>query len=317
MKTNTQVIVTILAITIGAAGSPLRAQNTSANGNSASHKTAVVLVNHGSRSATWRQALLDMETRVRPVLLTNDSIQAVKTAFMEYSEPSIATQLKSLDEAGFTDVILVPVFLTVSSHTFDDIPTIIGQKTDPQSLETMRLEKIERYRPAARVQTAPNLDFSGVLKTNVLRRVQALSTKPEEEGMVLIAYGDSTYEREWAGLLTEVGAFVKERTRIDSGGYGWCGHVVHYNPQKTTEVVQKVLQTKARALVIPVLVARDEMFQIKIIGGGVGQVADHAKRVVYKPDAILPDPQVDAWIIAISQKLAAQTRLQPTPSEAL
>ena len=301
-----------LAVAVCGVGAMLPAQETSADDNPASHKTAVVIVTHGSRSATWRQALLDMETKARPALLADHSIQEVRTAFMEYAEPSIATRLKELDQEGFTDVIMVPVFLTVSSHTFDDIPTIIGKKTDPQSLEMMRLEKIKRYQPKARVQIAPNLDFSGVLKTNVLRRVRALSTKPEEEGVVLIAYGDSTYEREWSELLASVGAFVKENTGIDTCDYGWCGHVVHYDPKKTTEAVEKVLQTKARALVIPVLVAEDETFQIKIIGGGIARIAGNATRVVYKPDAILPDPGIEQWVITVSQELAAGIKI-PSP----
>ncbi|MGC3960543.1 MAG: CbiX/SirB N-terminal domain-containing protein [Verrucomicrobiota bacterium] len=158
-------------------------------------------MNHGSRSATWRQALLDLEAKVRPAILTNQAIQGIKTAHMEYTEPSIATRLKEFDAAGFTDIVIVPVFLTVSAHTFDDIPTIIGKKTDPQSLETMKLEKIERYQPKARTVIAPNLDFTDVLKTNVLRRVRALSTNPAEEGLVLIAYGDSRVRRVGARAL--------------------------------------------------------------------------------------------------------------------
>jgi sirohydrochlorin ferrochelatase len=93
------------------------------------------MVNHGSRSATWRQALLDLETEVKDSILAGGAIQGTKTAFMEYNEPSIATRLKEFDAEGYTDVILVPVFLTVSPHSFEDIPTIIGQKEDPQSLE--------------------------------------------------------------------------------------------------------------------------------------------------------------------------------------
>jgi hypothetical protein len=308
MKTNFQMIVAALTMVFCAASPVTKAQESSRGEGGAARKTAVVLVSHGSRSATWRQALLDMEAKVRPAIMAGQKIQEVKTAFMEYTEPSIATRLKELDQDGYTDVIMVPVFLTVSSHTFDDIPTIIGQKTDPQSLETMRLEKIERYQPRARVQIAPKLDFSGVLKTNVLRRVQALSTKPGEEGVVLIAYGDITYEREWSELLNSVGAFVTEQVGIDTCGYGWCGHVVHYDPKKTTEAVEKVLRTKARALVIPVLVAKDETFQIKIIGGGIAQVANNSTRVVYKPDAILPDPSVEQWIITISQQMVAGTK---------
>ena len=134
-------------------------------------KVGVLLVNHGSRSATWRKSLMDLEHTVRPMLLTNAGINGVKTAFMEYTEPSIATRLKEFDAEGFTDIVLVPVFLTVSPHTFDDIPTIIGKKIDPQSLEMLKIEKIERYSPKAKVVIAPNLDFTDILKKNVLRRV--------------------------------------------------------------------------------------------------------------------------------------------------
>ncbi|HVU27187.1 MAG TPA: CbiX/SirB N-terminal domain-containing protein [Verrucomicrobiae bacterium] len=311
MKTKRQMTIAALAVAICCAGFGLRAQEIPTNGNHISHKIAVMLVGHGSRSATWRQALLDMEASVRPAILTNPSIQEIKTAFMEYTEPSIATRLKELDREKFADVIIVPVFLTISPHTFDDIPTIIGEKADPQSLETMRLENIERYQPKAHVIIAPNLDFSGVLRTNVLRRVRALSTKPTEEGVVLIAYGDTTYAREWSNLLDSVGVYVKENTGIDTYDYGWCGHIVHYDPKKTTEAVEKILQTKAKALVIPVLVAKDEEFQIKIIGGGIGQMANNATRVIYKPDAILPDPGVERWVIAISRKLAANVQSEP------
>ncbi len=298
------------ALLCGALPASLPAQSPDAT-PPAKSKIGVLLVNHGSRSATWRQALMDLETKVRPAILANQAIQGIKTAHMEYTEPSIATRLKEFDAEGFTDIVIVPVFLTVSAHTFDDIPTIIGQKTDPQSLETMKLEKIERYQPRARTVIAPNLDFTDVLKTNVLRRVRALSTNPGEEGLVLIAYGDATYEREWAALFDAVGAHVKQNTGITNYTHGWCGHLVHYSPAKTTEAVERILQTKSKAIVIPVLVAHDENFQIKIIGGGIAKVPEHQTRVVYRPDAILPDPSVEQWIISITGELVSKLQSQP------
>jgi len=270
-----------------------------------SRKVGVLLVNHGSRSATWRQALLDLEARVRPALLDRGAIQGVKTAFMEYTEPSIATRLKEFDADGFTDVVIVPLFLTVSAHTFDDIPTIIGKKVDPSSLEMMRLEKIERYAPKAAVALTPNLDFPDILKENVLRRARALSQQPAEESLVLIAYGDETYDKEWTSLLDGVGDYVQARTGIPTHTHGWCGHIVRYSSAKTTEAIERALQSSRRALVIPVLVAHDENFQIKIIGGGIAKVPDHQTRVVYKPDAILPEPLVDQWVVAIAHRYAA------------
>lgn len=314
MKRKITTLLLSLTAALGMFSSWLRAETPVATPGATNQKIGVLLVNHGSRSATWRQALMDLETKVRPAILANKSIQGIKTAHMEYTEPSIATRLKEFDAEGFTDVVIVPVFLSVSSHTFDDIPTIIGKKTDPQSLETMKLERIERYQPKARTVIAPNLDFTDVLKTNVLRRVRALSTNPAEEGLVLIAYGDATYEPEWAALFEAVGEHVKQNTGIATHTYGWCGHLVHYSPKKTTEAVAKVLQTKPKAIVIPVLVAHDENFQIKIIGGGVAKVPDHQNRVVYRPDAILPDPSVEQWVISITGELVAKLQTQPRAS---
>ena len=265
-----------------------------------SKKIGVLLVNHGSRSSTWRKALLALEDSVRENILKNKTIHAIKTAHMEYTEPSIATMLKEFDSEGFTDVIIIPIFLTVSPHTFDDIPTIIGQKEDPTSLQLLKIEKIERYIPKAKTYLAPNLDFSNVLKLNILRRVQSLSKKPSEEGFVMIGYGDETYEKEWSALFDDVAGFIKQQTGISAASHGWCGHLVHYNPEKTTEAIEKVLLVKKTALVIPVLVAQDEMFQVNIIGDGVVKLHEYKTRVRYKPDSILPDENIQRWILKIS-----------------
>jgi hypothetical protein len=269
-------------------------------------KIGVLLVNHGSRSETWRKSLLALEDSVRPALLADASIKGIKTAFMEYTEPSIATRLKEFDAEGFSDVVIVPVFLTVSPHTFDDIPTIIGKKVDPQSLEMLKLEKIERYTPKAKVAITPNLDFPGMLKENLLRRAKQLSTDPANEGLVLIAYGDETYEKEWSALLASAGDYVRTNTGIKGYAHGWCGHVAHYDPAKTTAAIEEVLKTKSKAVVIPVLVAHDENFQVKIIGDGIAKVADNQTRVIYRPDSILPDTNIEQWVINISKQRAAQ-----------
>lgn len=271
-------------------------------------KIGILLVNHGSRSKTWRNTLLALEDSVRDPLLSLDHVEGVKTAFMEYNEPSIATRMKEFDREGFSDVVIIPVFLTVSPHTFDDIPTIIGQKQDPTSLQMLKIEKIERYIPAAKVMIAPNLDFTSVLKSNILRRVSALSKDASNEGLVLIAYGDEAYEKEWGRLMDDVATFVRSKTGIAPHSYGWCGHIAHYDPQRTTDAINSVLAMKKKALVLPVLVAHDEMFQVKIIGDGIKLVNDHQSRVSYRPDAILPDREVQQWIIDIAETYVQRIR---------
>lgn len=277
-------------------------------------KIGVLLVNHGSRSATWRNALLQLESAVTPSVMAAPSVKSVKTAFMEYTEPSIATRMKEFDADGFTDVIIVPVFLTVSPHTFDDIPTILGMKEDPHSLQQLKIENILRYTPRARPHLTPPLDFTDILQRNLLKRVSALSKDPAHEGIVLIGYGDETYDKEWVDLFNRVAGFIRERTGIAGYSYGWCGHIANYKPEETTAAINTVLKTSNTALVIPVLVAHDEMFQIKIIGDGIAKVPDNKTRVRYKPDAILPDANLEQWVVSVTDQYAR--RIQPKVSRA-
>jgi hypothetical protein len=297
-----------LALIISALYSCSSGSGNTGNADTRNKKIGVLLVNHGSRSETWRNALLDLEKRVKDSIMQIEGVQNIKTAFMEYTEPSIATRLKEFDAEGVTDIVIVPVFLTVSSHSFDDIPTIIGQKEDPQSLEALKLEHIDRYTPKAKTHITPLLDFTEILEKNILRRVQAISKDAANEGLVLIAYGDATYNKEWSALLDSVGSYVKQNTGITEHSYGWCGHVAHYNPDSTAVAIRRVLAKKSKAVVVPVLVAHDEMFQIKIIGDGINKIEHNQQKVTYKPDAILPDVNVDAWVLNITREYVSRIK---------
>ncbi len=274
------------------------------NAGKGEKKIGVLLVNHGSRSEAWRNGLLNLEKSVEQQIMADGTVGDVKTAFMEYTEPSIATRLKEFDAENYTDIVLVPIFLTVSSHSFDDIPTLIGQKDDPKSIELFKIEKMERYTPKATVHIAPLLDFTDVLKKNILRRYRELSKGSEEEGLVLIAYGDKTYNTEWSNLMENVAGYVKDSTGVSDFSYNWCGHIAHYNPDSTSVAIRQVVAKNKSAVVIPVLVAFDEMFQVKIIGDGINKIAGNREKVIYRPDAILPDTNIEQWVIQTSRSFA-------------
>ena len=273
-------------------------------------KIGVLLISHGSHSETWRNTLFELEKNVSDRIQENGKVSGTKSAFMEYTEPSIATRLKEFDSEGYTDVVIIPILLTVSSHSFDDIPTIIGLKENPESVEMLKLEKIERYTSKATPHITPLLDFSDILRKNVLRRVRNLSNNPEDEGLVIIAYGSEPYEKEWTELFDKAANHVHAETGIDAYSIGWCGHIVRYSPDSTASAIRRVLDKKKTALVIPSLVAFDENFQIKIIGGGIEKVDDHETRVKYKPDEIMPDSNIEQWIVNISEEYAANISKQ-------
>lgn len=269
-------------------------------------KIGVLLLNHGSRSERWRQNLIELEKNVAEKILDIEGVNGVMTVFMEHAEPSIAEGLKAFDRERYSDIIIIPIFLTIGTHMFDDIPTIIGKKENPASLEKLKLENIERYVPAARTYLSPSLDFSDLLKKNASRRAKALSSNTKEEGLVLVGYGSTVFDEQWSKLFQDVGAHVSLETGITDHTTAWCGHIAHYSPDSISAAVNRILEKKKRAIVIPLLVSSSEMFQIDIIGNGITATEDHHTRVRYKPDAILPDPGLEQWVVNVAKKYAVK-----------
>ncbi|NLR89857.1 MULTISPECIES: sirohydrochlorin chelatase [Flammeovirga] len=308
MKLFYSTIVTIiLTVFMTSCGTEKKQTSNEAANSTSGEKIGVLLVNHGSHSEGWRKMLKDIELDVRDDIMKSGDIAEVRTAFMEYTEPSIATQMKKFDAENYDRVIVVPIFLTISSHTSNDIPNIVGLANDPKVKEELKAEGIETYTSKARVLVTPLLDFPTVLKKNITRRAKALSNGSGDEGVALIAYGDEEFNQQWEEMVEDIGRYLKAQTGIGSISYGWCGHLVRYSSEPTKKAIDQILDLEERAIVIPVLVANDEHFQGEIIQKGVDMVEDQ-KRVVYKQDAILPDANINKWVVKIVAETVAELK---------
>lgn len=271
--------------------------------------TAILLVSHGSRAPGWRRMLLDVHAETADELLAMPGVCEVRSAFMEYTEPSIATQLRAIDEAGIGSVIVIPLLLTISDHSFDDIPTICGLADDPERIAELESEKIEIYPARATLHFAPLLDFSDLVRRNLARRVRAILGRPQSgdgaaptNGLVLIGYGSAEFDDEWNRFFTEIRNYAEAELGFAATAHGWCGHLVNYRRQPTIDAIESVLARADRAVVVPILVAHDPMFQDRVIGRAVER-CPHPERVLYRPDSILPEPEVGRWVIEIAGRM--------------
>lgn len=263
-------------------------------------KIGVLLANHGSEQKSWRNMLVNLEDSVRDRILANSKISSVKTAFMEYTEPSIATRMKEFDAEGYDEVIIVPLFITVSGHTNTDIPHIVGLTHDLAAVERLRdRENIEVYNPRARVTIASTIDATRFLTDNIVRRTKSLlkSEDGKNFGVTLAAYGDKDFNQQWEALMKNVGQSLMTETGIDMVNYAWSGHLVNYSINPTRDAVNQVLAEKDEAIVISVYVAYDYMFQTDIIGEATKQ-SDRPEHVRYiEKEAILPDQNLSDWVV--------------------
>ncbi len=272
--------------------------------------TGILLINHGSRSPAWRRLLLDVHQEVADQLLAIPGVGQVNTAFMEYTEPSIATQLRALDEAGMEHVVIIPLLLTISDHSYDDVPAICGQSEDPKVLAQLAKERIEVYRPRATLEFAPLLDFSGLVQRNITRRIATLLGTRDvgaRYGLVLVGYGSADFNDDWDLFFTTIREYAEAELAIDRTTHAWCGHLVTYSRQPTIDAIESLLPEVDEVIVMPVLVAYDPMFQDAIIGTAVERCSAPG-RVRYRPDSILPEPEVGEWVVEIAASLVGARR---------
>ena len=77
----------------------------------------VLLIGHGSRDASGRQALLDLAEAFARI----DRRRPVIPCFLELTEPTIADGVAECDRLGYSDVVALPVLLFGARHNKFDI----------------------------------------------------------------------------------------------------------------------------------------------------------------------------------------------------
>ncbi len=78
----------------------------------------LVLLAHGSRDPQWRRPVEAVQARLAELAPG----LAVRCAYLELCEPSLAAAIEMLQADGVAQVSIVPVFLGVGRHVRDDLP---------------------------------------------------------------------------------------------------------------------------------------------------------------------------------------------------
>jgi precorrin-8X/cobalt-precorrin-8 methylmutase len=82
----------------------------------------LILVGHGSRLPQHRENI----EKLAEILRSKSRFKLVESAFMIRNRPSITEALDRMARKGVKKVVVIPVFMTLGSHTLKDIPKILG-----------------------------------------------------------------------------------------------------------------------------------------------------------------------------------------------
>ncbi|MEZ5562136.1 MAG: CbiX/SirB N-terminal domain-containing protein [Gammaproteobacteria bacterium] len=282
-------------------------------------RVGILLVANGSKSSTWVQMIETLAQQVREKLEAEPGISAVRLAFIEESSPDIASQMKAFDADGIDEVVVVPLFIgQESTRTNTYVEYLTGMRSEAKTIKQLQNEGFDIYYPKARVSMTPVL--GDVLKKNVLRRVEALrgSDSGEDMSVLLVGYGDQVYGQQMEAMMEGIGRYLKIKTEIDTVAYAFCGNLTDYSGDPIVEAINEVLELEKVVLVVPVLLGVDEMLQRDVIQAAVNAIPT-ASRVRYKQDAVLPDPEVNDWVIekvheAMQRILDAGGKTVPSPN---
>ena len=81
----------------------------------------VVLFGHGSRDPLWRKPIEAVAARVHAL----DAAVAVRCAYLELTQPTLAATVDGLMAAGIRSITIVPMFLGVGKHAREDLPALL------------------------------------------------------------------------------------------------------------------------------------------------------------------------------------------------
>lgn len=262
-------------------------------------KIGVLLVAHGSKSSAWTGEIDAFATGVREALLKQGGVQSVRLAYVRESSPTIAQEMKAFDTEGYAEVVIVPLLIaTESTITNSYLQYLAGMRSEAKAIKQLQNEGFEIYYPKARVTMTPALSDSEVLKKSVLRRVNALkgADSGEDMAVLLVGYGDQVYGQQMEELMESLGRYLKVKTDIDTVAFAFCGKLTDYSGTPVVESIKETLELEQEVLVVPVLLATDDMLQVNTIQAAINAIPT-ASKVRYKADAVLPDLEVNEWIV--------------------
>jgi sirohydrochlorin cobaltochelatase len=84
---------------------------------------AIVLFAHGSRDPLWHASIQAVEKRI----LHRSPHTLVRCAYLELTEPDLATVVRELIQLGAQSLCVVPLFLGIGRHAREDLPHLIDE----------------------------------------------------------------------------------------------------------------------------------------------------------------------------------------------
>ncbi|MBR1689006.1 MAG: CbiX/SirB N-terminal domain-containing protein [Prevotella sp.] len=266
----------------------------------ATAKTALVVIAHGSPMEQWRTPVLNIEQQLRTAMSDVKEIGYIRVAMMEFTEPTIATVVAECETQGVDTIFAIPLFIAPSGHSEVDIPNIIGHKYDPQVVAELTEEQTRFVHSRLPIILGPTLSYDDFLEKTMLARVREMSTRPNDEAVLFVSHGDRQFVGYWSQKMYQICDYVKANTGIAVADFKFVA-MGYKMVREMIPALQTISQQKKRILVQGVYLtssAREMADMLDMEAEQHQQIADPELQVVYSDKGILPaaSAEVCQWI---------------------
>lgn len=267
-------------------------------------KAGLLIITHGSPSSQWNQLIFDLENQVKESLLIKKitDFDEVRIAFMEFTEPSIATVVKNMEDKGINKIFALPLFIGPSEHLLYEIPTILGIYYDEKIVSELKEKKIKCVETNVKITLGSSLNFKNVIKNILLDKVRQISDNPKEEALVILAHGDENFINIWEKLINETGGFISKQIGIDYFDKAFVGIGQSFAINGVKPILRAAGE-KRRVIVMGMYLAMGVENMAKTSGYFMNENATkinnmvEEKNIYFAKEGLLPNQRITQWIV--------------------
>ncbi|MNH95620.1 sirohydrochlorin cobaltochelatase [compost metagenome] len=240
-------------------------------------KPGILIISHGSRDKTW----VSMVDEAVSHLTLGEGLK-VEASFLELVEGRLIQDgIDRLEDAGVTDIIVIPLFVSSGSTHVDEIEYALGAKAAPEK-ET----DLECFTVKAKVHYGYPVDDDPDIAVMIWDKLRGLSQHPERETILLVGHGSrhEGFRQRWQQGISSLAERVRQISGAAAADYGLL------NPDSVRSKVEYWREQGHEVLVAPLFLS--EGYFTKVVIPGRLQGLEYA----YSGQTLLPHPLLPHWI---------------------
>jgi len=266
----------------------------------------LLLIAHGSPRQEWNESLEKLGDKVKEMNKESRRFHSVELSFLECPQQDIAGGVEKLEKAGCDCIIVVPLFITPSSHTHFDMTGALGILSGDKIRAALEEEGVSAAKPSVPVTMTQTLDDGDLLDNFALEQVKTLSTDSENEAVVILIHGDADHHRLLERVARRVTTYFCGKTGITYADWAYCGVGQTYSENGVPAILAAV--DKEKKVIVAGLylsISAESLHRRGMALSPWGKEYDpfaEESNIIFSTERLVDNSHLSLWIMRTAEK---------------